>query len=401
MSANPTILFASWHFYLDQSNGASVSTRTLLTELARREWQVKSLCASTQDLRRPKTLEELLTFHRCLPGKTLFQDGRQIAAFRDGRIESLVMIPEKQGGGLSSGDAQLFMRLLNDTLERFHPDVVMTYGGFNLGPRILALAKRSGAGTVVTLHNLCYNDRRYFYNADKVFVPSQFAANHYDPKLQLKTVVVPPLVRSANEPSGEGVNETERKYVLFFNPEPGKGVGYLIALAATLAQKRPDIPFLVVEGSADRKTLMRYAAETGKKLLNVSVVENTKNLDAVFRLARILIVPSLYQETFGRVVAEALQAGVPAIVSNRGALPEVVGEAGVILDIPVKYQPDSCRIPATEELAPWLENTLRLYDDFDYREALKRKGKERAAIWDYKKTADLYEKELLETIKAR
>lgn len=39
------ITFVSWHNYLDQSNGASISTRELLLELARRGWDVSTLCA--------------------------------------------------------------------------------------------------------------------------------------------------------------------------------------------------------------------------------------------------------------------------------------------------------------------------------------------------------------------
>jgi glycosyltransferase involved in cell wall biosynthesis len=44
-----------------------------------------------------------------------------------------------------------------------------------------------------------------------------------------------------------------------------------------------------------------------------------------------LVLPSL-DEGFGIPVLEAMTVGVPVIVSNRGSLPEIVGEAGVIVD---------------------------------------------------------------------
>jgi glycosyltransferase involved in cell wall biosynthesis len=43
--------------------------------------------------------------------------------------------------------------------------------------------------------------------------------------------------------------------------------------------------------------------------------------------ARVLVLPSL-EEGFGLPVLEAMTLGVPAIVSNRGSLPEVIGDAG-------------------------------------------------------------------------
>jgi len=46
--------------------------------------------------------------------------------------------------------------------------------------------------------------------------------------------------------------------------------------------------------------------------------------------ASALILPSLY-EGFGRTVLEAMSLGVPVIASDRGAIPEVVGKAGILL----------------------------------------------------------------------
>jgi glycosyltransferase involved in cell wall biosynthesis/GT2 family glycosyltransferase len=54
-----------------------------------------------------------------------------------------------------------------------------------------------------------------------------------------------------------------------------------------------------------------------------------------YRSIDVLVVPSLpapgWQEQFGRVVVEAMAAGVPVVASRSGALPEVVGDAGVLV----------------------------------------------------------------------
>jgi glycosyltransferase involved in cell wall biosynthesis len=50
-----------------------------------------------------------------------------------------------------------------------------------------------------------------------------------------------------------------------------------------------------------------------------------------YRQARLLVVPSLWDETFGLVVAEALSCGTPVVVTNLGALAEVAGPGGLVV----------------------------------------------------------------------
>src|SRR5207247_4853583 len=47
--------------------------------------------------------------------------------------------------------------------------------------------------------------------------------------------------------------------------------------------------------------------------------------------ARLLVQPS-FEEGFGLPVLEAMTLGVPVIAANRGALPEVLGDAGLVVD---------------------------------------------------------------------
>ena len=86
-----------------------------------------------------------------------------------------------------------------------------------------------------------------------------------------------------------------------------------------------------------------------------------KSLD-VLVLPSITILP-LHREQFGRVLVEAMAAGVPVIGSSSGAIPEVVGDAGLIV-------PE--RDPTA--LAGAIE---RLLSEADVRQALAERGRQR------------------------
>jgi glycosyltransferase involved in cell wall biosynthesis len=52
---------------------------------------------------------------------------------------------------------------------------------------------------------------------------------------------------------------------------------------------------------------------------------------ALYEGARLLVQPS-HEEGFGIPVLEAMTLGVPVVAANRGALPEVLGDAGLLTD---------------------------------------------------------------------
>ena len=69
-------------------------------------------------------------------------------------------------------------------------------------------------------------------------------------------------------------------------------------------------------------------------------IENVpyKNLAVYYQMADVCVVPSLYSESFSRVVVEAASCGCVLITSNLGALPEMVSKFGYCIEpTPVKF----------------------------------------------------------------
>ena len=139
-----------------------------------------------------------------------------------------------------------------------------------------------------------------------------------------------------------------------------------------LVGDRPGVPELVIAGRpgwAYGDTLERIKAEPGVRYLG-HVDEPT--LSALYRSAAVLALPSLY-EGFGLPLLEAMAHGLPAVVGNVGALPELAAGAAILVE------PDD-----VSSIAAGLE---RLLDDAALREKLGAEGRRRAAEFTWERAA--------------
>lgn len=112
---------------------------------------------------------------------------------------------------------------------------------------------------------------------------------------------------------------------------PLKGLRYLIEAYAQLLPKYPELELLVVGkpkvGGDTEALLKRLGVE--HKIQFVSGI-STEQMVAYYAEAAMAVVPSMY-EGFGLPAGEAMACEVPVISSDGGALPEVVGEHGIIV----------------------------------------------------------------------
>ena len=100
---------------------------------------------------------------------------------------------------------------------------------------------------------------------------------------------------------------------------------------------------------------------------------NDEDLPTLYSNAEWFVFTSQY-EGFGLPPLEAMQCGCPVITSNNSSLPEVVGDAGLMID----WDSDEQHVEAYE----------KYYFDKALREEKRRKGLERAETFSWKKTSD-------------
>lgn len=112
---------------------------------------------------------------------------------------------------------------------------------------------------------------------------------------------------------------------------PLKGLAYLLRAVAALAAKRPELHLIVVGTPKKESRLWNLIATLGIAD-RVRFTGPLSHQEYVRHYARswVAVVPSLY-EGFGLPAGEAMACAIPLISSTGGALPEVVGDAGILV----------------------------------------------------------------------
>ena len=115
---------------------------------------------------------------------------------------------------------------------------------------------------------------------------------------------------------------------------PRKNVDRLLTAYAQVRERRPNAPPLVLVGPATPESDQTLARLTRAPLVGHvrhAGYVTERELRTFYDEAVLLVLPSL-DEGFGIPALEAMTVGVPVIAAARGALPEVVGDAGLLVD---------------------------------------------------------------------
>jgi len=201
------------------------------------------------------------------------------------------------------------------------------------------------------------------------------------------TVIYNGIDRSIFKPYGVKLRLLDKPYVLYIGSErPRKNLGTLFEAFAKLKNEFPDLKLLKV-GPVGRYD--KYRKDSVRKLTSLGITRDVAFVDYVseydlvsyYCSAALLAYPSLY-EGFGLPPLEAMACGCPVVTSNTSSLPEVVGEAGIMVE---PYDIDG--------LAQAMRQVL---SDSQLREEMVKKGLEQSKKFTWEKAAEqtreIYEK---------
>lgn len=168
----------------------------------------------------------------------------------------------------------------------------------------------------------------------------------------------------------EKLNNFNRQYITLVNGAIEKGIDLFIGLAERSAANK----FAVINWrlSDDVK------AGIGRQH-NIDLLEPVDDIHAILEQTKILLMPSVFPETFGLAVVEAMLRGIPVIASRLGGLVEAKLDVPYLIPVkPVSIEEGNF-IDAEQDLEPWLEAIRALVTDRTAYEMLADESRTAAA----------------------
>ncbi len=171
--------------------------------------------------------------------------------------------------------------------------------------------------------------------------------------------------------------QLHNRFVMYAgNIKPHKNLERLIDAFVRLREDggHDDLKLLISGGEVSKYATLRRAVHRYNLHQHVRFLgfQPEETLAALYRLADVFVFPSLY-EGFGLPPLEAMASGTPVVVSNVSSLPEVVGDAGVLVN---PYDAESIA-----------DGIRRVLDDASFRTDLIARGVQRARTFSWGESA--------------
>jgi len=253
--------------------------------------------------------------------------------------------------------------------------------------------------TIVTCHDIIpiayYNTRNPIWKlnakglrkAEKIITVSEFSKKDISkyikyPEDQIE--IIPPAVdhnlyypnRNRAALKKYRIEETEKVILYVGAEEPRKNIQLLINSFSKLKNKIPQVKLLKV-GTPNylgvrEKLLEQIESFNLQKDIIFTGYVSERELAEIYNAVDLFVFPSLY-EGFGIPPLEAMACGTPVITSNTSSLPEVVGDAAIVVD---PYDADKL-----------VEEMYQLLTDDGLKKEMIRKGLKRSKMFSWDESA--------------
>lgn len=161
--------------------------------------------------------------------------------------------------------------------------------------------------------------RSLLNRADMVVANSRFTQEQLWNEFEIKSRLIYPPIKIEDYL----ITEFTQDSIGIINPRRGKkGLDIFLKLANRMNEQK----FLIAGEVKSRR--IRNTIDSMSNVCHLGWIKDPREF---YKQCKVIVVPSRYQEPFGRVAAEAMVSGIPVVVSDRGGLPEVVGSTGEIV----------------------------------------------------------------------
>jgi glycosyltransferase involved in cell wall biosynthesis len=397
----PRILMALPQMPQDPASGAARTAQTALEMAAEGGFEVRALgTTATERGSKADPLTYLqsigLDVHVTLPTNK----NRREFRFTQRGIHYTLLDTGRQGvTKWEASHGRQFDLLFDAELEAFEPDILFTYGGLRDDIRRHKRAHLKDCRIAFCVFNMAYLMPGFFDPIDAVLTPSEFLADRYRREIGMESTPLPTPIDL------EDVVSPERDpiFVTMVNPSIEKGLFFFVRLAEEIGKRHPEIAMLAIESRGTAGMVLQAGVQGGFDLRRhegIMIAGAVPKPRDIFTNTRVLLVPSVWEEPSGRVVAEALVNGVPPLVSDRGGLAESCNGAGFVLPLPPDLNERSRRPVSAAAVEPWVEAIVKLaFDEPFYQDAVE-KTKQAARMYAREELAPRYVDFFIKTLEA-
>lgn len=273
---------------------------------------------------------------------------------------------------------------IEEKLLKFKPDLIITQ--LMWSDVALKLANKHSIPSImgvckVPIEISLANGSSYAPTA--IISTSKFVKDYVLKNWKRESIIINPLVEIDNYIiKKEKFSPFENDLIFMFNPLQRKG-GFVFK---EIAKQLPSLKFGTVFGWSSLKekpNSNRFSKEYIQRITesegsifdgsipeyvnfdscnNIKIFQPEDDPKKLYEQINILLVPSQWEEAFGRVAIEAMANGIPVIASNVAGLKDSVGDGGILVE--------------KDNIHKWIENIQKLMSSKDFYVEMSRKSKE-------------------------